>query len=75
MILFSDPNVSGTPGSGYGELVKTRSFSLFWPVSYAITHLFWFPVRSERFGNTMVQLRGTHENSEFWPIPDSFVCY
>ena len=27
-----DPNVSGTPVSGYGELVKTRSFGLFWPV-------------------------------------------
>ena len=25
-----DPNVFGTPGSGYGELVKTRSFALFW---------------------------------------------
>ena len=24
-----DPNISGTPGSGYGELVKTRSFGLF----------------------------------------------
>ena len=33
-----DPNVSGTPGSGYGELVKTRSFGLLWPVLYAITH-------------------------------------
>ena len=31
-----DPNVSGTPGSGYGELVKTRSFSLYRPVLYAI---------------------------------------
>ena len=33
-----DPNVSGTPGSGYVELVKTRSFCLFRPVLYAITH-------------------------------------
>jgi hypothetical protein len=30
-----DPTVSGTLGSGYGELVKTRSFGLFWPVFYA----------------------------------------
>ena len=34
----SDPNVSGTPGSSYGELVKTRTFGLLWPVLYAITH-------------------------------------
>ena len=33
-----DLNISGTPGSGYGELVKTRTFGLFWPVLYAITH-------------------------------------
>ena len=33
-----DPNDLGTPGFGYGELVKTRSFGLFWPVLYAITH-------------------------------------
>ncbi len=30
---------------------------------------------SERFGNPEVRLRGTHENSQFWPIPASFVCY
>jgi len=33
-----DPNVSGTSGSAYGELVKTRSFGLFRPVLYAISH-------------------------------------
>ena len=44
-----DPNVSGTPGSGYGELIKTRSSGLFWPVLYAITHLFWVSLRFERF--------------------------
>ena len=33
-----DSDVSGTPGSGYVELVKTRSFGLFWVVLYAITH-------------------------------------
>ena len=81
MILFSDfgsrcdPNVSGTPESGYRELVKTHSFAIFWPVLYATTHLFWVPVRYERFGNPGVRLRGTHENSQFWPIPASFVCY
>ena len=33
-----DPIVSGTPGSGYVEPIKSRSFDLFWPVLYAITH-------------------------------------
>ena len=33
-----DPKVSGTSGSGYGELVKTRSFGLFLTVLYAIGH-------------------------------------
>ena len=33
-----DPNDSGTPGLCFGELVETRSFGLFWPVLYAITH-------------------------------------
>ena len=33
-----DPNVLGTPGSGYMELIKPRSFGLFWLVLYAITH-------------------------------------
>jgi hypothetical protein len=44
MLLFSDfgshcdPNVSGTPWSGYGDFFKTRSFGLFRPVLYAISH-------------------------------------
>ena len=62
-----DPNILGTPGSGYGELIKTRSFGLFWPVLYAITYLFWVPLRSKHFGN--------HENSLFWPILACFVWY
>ena len=33
-----DPDVLGTPGSDYVELMKTRSFGLFPPVFYAITH-------------------------------------
>ena len=33
-----DPNVLGTPGSGYGELVKTRTFGLLRPIFYAISH-------------------------------------
>ncbi len=43
MLLVTDfgsrchPNVSGTPGSGEGEIMKTRSFGLFRPVLYAIT--------------------------------------
>ena len=70
-----DPNVSGTPGSGYEELVQTRSFGLFRPVFHAITHSFCFPLRSNRFGNPGVRLCGTRENAQFWPIPTSFVCY
>jgi hypothetical protein len=81
MLLFTDfgsrydPNISGTPGSGYGEPVKTRSFGLFWPVLYAITHRFWIPISSERFGNPGVRLRGTRQNSQFWSILANFVCY
>ena len=70
-----DPNVSGTPGSGYGELVQTRSFGLFRPVFYAITHSFFFPLRSNRFGNPGVRLCGTRENSQFWLISANFVRY
>ena len=70
-----DLNVLGTPGSVYVELMKTRSFGLFPPVLYAISHWFWAPLWSERFGNPEVRLRGNHENSQFWPIPASFVCY
>ena len=33
-----DPNVSGTPGSSYVELVKTHSFGLFQLVLYALCH-------------------------------------
>ena len=33
-----DPNYLGTPGSDYAELVKSRSFGLFLPLLYAITH-------------------------------------
>ena len=79
MLLFidfwsrCDPNVSATPWSGYGELVKSQSFGLFRPVSYGISHCFWVPMPSERFGNPGVWLRGNHENSQFWPIPASFV--
>ena len=28
-----DPNVRGTPGSGYGDVVKTRIFGPFWQFS------------------------------------------
>ena len=70
-----DPNVSGTPGSGYEELVQTRSFGLFRPVFYAITHSFCFPLRSNRFGNPGVRLCGTRENSQFWLISANFVRY
>ena len=30
---------------------------------------------SECFRNPRVRLRGNRENSQFWPIPASFVCY
>ena len=33
-----DPNVLGTPGSDYVELMKTRSFGIFRPVLYATSH-------------------------------------
>ena len=81
MLLLTDfgsrchPNVSGTPGSDYVELIKTRSFGLFPPVLYAITHYFGLCVRSKRFGNTGLWIRGTRQNTQFWPILASFVCY
>jgi len=31
---------TGNPGSANGEITKTRSFDLFWPVFYAFTHSF-----------------------------------
>ena len=60
-----DLNASGTLGSGYGELVKTRSFGLFGPVLYAIRHGFWVLLRSERFGNPGVRLWGTLKTHSF----------
>jgi hypothetical protein len=70
-----DPNVSGTLWTGYVELMKTRSFGLFRPVLYAISQLFLVLLRSERFENPGVRSRGNRENTQFWPIPASFVCY
>ena len=52
-----DPDVFETSGSGYRELVKTRTFVLFWLVLHAIAHSFWIPLRFERFGNRGVRLR------------------
>ena len=81
MLLLTDfgshrfPKVLGTPRSTYVQLVKTHSFGLFPPVFYAISHWFWVPVWSDCFGNPWVRLRGTRQNSQFWPILGSFVCY
>jgi hypothetical protein len=33
-----DPDVWGTPGFAYGDLVKARRFGPFWPVFNSITH-------------------------------------
>ena len=68
------PNVSGTPRCGYGELVKTHTVGLFWPVFYAISHCFWVSPRYECFGNPGVRLPKTRYNSQFWPILVRFVC-
>ena len=46
-----DPNVCGTSGSSYGELIKSRSFGLFWPLFYPISRSFWVPMRCERVGS------------------------
>jgi hypothetical protein len=70
-----DPNFLGTPGSDYGELIKTRRFVLLWPVFYTITHLFWVPMRSERSGNPWVRLRGAPQNSQICSIVVSFLYY
>ena len=29
---WGDPNIPRSPGTGYGDLVKTRRFGPFWPV-------------------------------------------
>ena len=33
-----ESNVRRTPGRAYGEVTKTCSFDIFWPIFYAITH-------------------------------------
>ena len=55
--------------------MKTRSFGLVRAVLNAITYRFWFPLRSEHFGKPGVWLRGSRQNSQFWSILASFVCY
>ena len=70
-----DPNILGTPGPAFGKLVKTRSFDLFRPGLYAITHWFWIVPRSKCFANPELRLRGTRKNSQFWPILATFLCY
>jgi hypothetical protein len=35
-----DSNVRGTPGCAYGEVTKTHSFDLVWPVFFAFIHSF-----------------------------------
>ena len=42
---------SGNPGSANGEVTKTRSFDLFWPVSMHLLIVLGVPRLFERLGN------------------------
>jgi hypothetical protein len=70
-----DPNISVTPGSGYVELVKTRSFDLFWPVLYPITHWFLVPLCFKMFRELRGPVTCNSSKSQFLPIVAIFVWY
>ena len=58
-------NFRGTPGCAYGEVTKTRSFDLFWPVFYAFTHSFGGSALIRMFGEPRGALTAVHQNSQF----------
>ena len=49
---------SGNPGSSNGEVTKTHSFDLFWPVFYAFTHSFEGSAPIRMFGEPRGSLMG-----------------
>ena len=44
----------------------------FWPVSWAINHLFGVPERFPRLMTPGVHLHAIHQHSQFWPISGPF---
>ena len=69
-----DPNILGTPRSGYGDLVKTRSFGLFRLVLYAISQLVtnrsfgYDPNILGTLGSGYGELVKTRGFGLFWPV-------
>jgi hypothetical protein len=53
------PNIWGCPGSGYGDLAKTRRFGPFLPVFYAIIHCFLVVMVVRTFGEARGPVTGT----------------
>ena len=56
---------SGNLGSSNGEVTKTHSFDLFWPVFYAFTHSFEGSALIRMFGEPRGALTAVHQNSQF----------
>ena len=66
-----DPNVSGTPGSAYGELVKLAVLA--YSGQFCMILVTDFGSRCDpNVSGTLGGVTGTRQNLQFWPIPASF---
>ena len=57
------------------QVINTRCFGRFWPVSWRITHQFGVPERFLWLPKPKVCLRVVHQHSPFWPILARFMGY
>ena len=57
------------------QVINTRCFGRFWPVSWTITHHFGVPERFLWLPKPKVCLRVGHQHSQFWPILARFMGY
>ena len=57
------------------QVINTRYFGRFWPVSWTITHHFGFLDRFLWLLKPKVRLRVLHQHSPFWPILARFMGY
>ena len=57
------------------QVINTRCFGRFWPVSWTTTHLFGVPERFLWLRKPKVCLRVVHQHSPFWPILAHFMDY
>src|SRR3990170_2353445 len=71
----NDFHSCGTPRYAYVSVINTRSFGLFWPISWTITHCFGVSERIPRLTNPGVRLRVGHQHSRFLSILVRFVHY